>query len=117
MSLENRIAALETELAEIKKLKGVPGGRGPAGDISAAVVNAQREVRDAEERLATKAAQTASQYAADVAALRKETADAIKNVQAFVDGRIENAVVLHTVKTLEDYGVVSGLDGQRIKAS
>ena len=105
-TLEQRIAALETELAEIKKLKGIPGPRGGAGDISAAVANTQREVRDAEGRLAAQAATVSEKFAADVDALRKETADAIAKVQAFVDGRIKNAVDGHAIQVLIDYHLI-----------
>jgi len=105
-NLEQRIAVLETELAEIKKLKGVPGPRGPAGDISAAVANTQREVRDAEGRLAAQAATVSEKFAADVDALRKETADAIAKVQAFVDGRIKNEVDGHAIQVLIDYHLI-----------
>jgi hypothetical protein len=104
MDYEQRIAALEAELVKIKDLK--TGPRGPAGDISAAVANAAREVRDAEGRLATKAAEASAQYQADVNALRKETADAIAQVQAYIDGRIRNAVDGHAVQVLIDYHLI-----------
>jgi hypothetical protein len=102
-TIEERLAALEAQFEEVKKLKGVPGARGPAGDISAAVANTQREVRDAEGRLATQAAKASAEFATAVAALRNETADSIKSVQAFVDGRIAAAVDGHAIKVLVDY--------------
>ena len=102
-TIEGRLAALEAQFEEVKKLKGVPGARGPAGDISAAVANTQREVRDAEGRLAVQAEAASARFANEVTALRKETADAINRIQGYVDGRIKNAVDAHTVQVLVDY--------------
>lgn len=103
MSYEDRIAALEAELAKVAKTSGP---RGPAGDISAAVANAAREVRDAEGRLAAKAAETSAQYAADVDALRRELTDSINKIQAYIDARIRNAVDGHAVQVLIDYHLI-----------
>jgi hypothetical protein len=102
-NLEQRIAALEAQFEEVKKMKGVPGARGPAGDISAAVANTQREVRDAEGRLARQLEDTSTRFANDVTALRRETTDATNRIQSYVDGRIKNEVDAHTVQVLVDY--------------
>lgn len=114
MSVEERIAALETELAEIKKLKGIPGARGPAGPIEAAVANANRVVADAESRVRTEATGAYANFNADVRKLREEVREEVNQVKQFLDERIQNVVENHTVKVLEDYGVVSDFDGKRI---
>src|ERR1041384_4878435 len=49
--LEKRLNAVETTLEEIKKLKGIPGPRGAAGQIDAAGKNAEEKVRIGGEEL------------------------------------------------------------------
>ena len=60
--LQARIVALEVAFKEVKKLKGVPGPRGPAEPIDAAVENANRAVADAEDRLQVRADATYERY-------------------------------------------------------
>jgi hypothetical protein len=49
--LETRLKAVETTFGEIKELKGIPGSRGAAGPIDAAVKNADEKVRTGIEEL------------------------------------------------------------------
>lgn len=98
-NMEERLAALETELANIKKLKGVPGPRGPAGPIDAAVANANCAVSDAEDRVGARANATYRQFASDVKALREE----VKQLQQYLDSRITNVVDNATIQVLRDY--------------
>src|SRR6266436_5648209 len=97
--IEQRIAALEASLEENKRLKGVPGPRGPAGPIEAAVANANRAVSNAEDRVQMKANATYAKFAADVKALREE----FRALKQHLDETIHNAVDNHTVQVLRDY--------------
>jgi hypothetical protein len=102
-TIEQRINALEESFEEVKKLKGVPGPRGPAGHIDAAVANAQRAVVDAEDRLQARAEATYARFAADVKALREE----VKQLKLFLDERIQNAVDNYTIQVLRDYHLLN----------
>ena len=95
--LEQRIAALEARLEEIKK--GVTGPRGPAGDINAAVLNAKIAVNDAESRVQARADATYARFAADLATVRNE----IRQLKQYLDDGIKNAVDSATVEVLHAY--------------
>jgi hypothetical protein len=110
MTIEDRLTALEEAFAEVKKLKGVPGPRGPAGEISAAVRNAQQAVADAESRLHKSTDARLAKFQAEVKQLR---ADFAAHKESLPE-TIKNTVDYHTVSVLEDYGVVSDFDGKRI---
>ena len=73
-TIEERLAALETEFAEIKKLKSTPGPRGPAGDISAALANAKQSMAE------------------DLADALKKFADLQTTVKSF-DGKLDNTIL------------------------
>ena len=83
--------------------RGIPGPTGPAGDIHAAVINAT----EAAEKVAVVAARKAAVYPfeAKVAELRQEF-EALKVEFTELTERIENAVVIHVIQTLKDYGVI-----------
>jgi hypothetical protein len=98
-TIEQRITTLEARFEEVRKLKGVPGPRGPAGPIDAAVANAKRAVVDAENRVQARADATYSKFEAEVKALRDE----FNQVRQDLDERIKNAVENHTVQVLRDY--------------
>jgi len=98
-TIEQRIAAVEAGFEEVKKLKGVPGPRGPAGPIDAAVENAKRAVADAEDRVQARADATYAKFAADVKALREE----VKRLEQYLDERIQNVVDNAVVQVLRDY--------------
>lgn len=97
-TLEQRLEALEVSFEEVKKVKCVPGPRGPAGPIDAVVENAKQAVADAESRVQTRADATYREFAAEVKELREE----VFELKQFLDERIKNAVELHTVQVLED---------------
>jgi signal transduction protein with GAF and PtsI domain len=98
--LQKRIATLEASLEEIKKLKGIPGPRGPAGDIAAAVQNATRvnvhAVAVAESRVREAAH-------AKFEAMREE----IRQFKQDLNERLQNAVDAHTVQLLRDYHLLN----------
>jgi len=98
-TVEERINVLEAEFENVKKLKGVPGARGPAGEISAAVRNAEAAVSNAENRVQVRADAAYAQFATEVKALREEVAA----LRKFLDERIRNEVDGHTVQVLRDY--------------
>jgi hypothetical protein len=101
--IEQRIAALEASLEEIKRLKGIPGARGPAGPIEAAVANANRAVADGEARVQARANATYAKFAAHVTVLREE----FKQLKQYLDERIKDAVDNHTVQVLRDYHLLN----------
>jgi hypothetical protein len=101
--IEQRIAALEASLEEIKKLKGIPGPRGPAGHIDAAVANANQAVADAESRVQARTEATYAKFATDVKALREE----VKQLQQYLDSRITDAVDNATIQVLRDYHLLN----------
>jgi hypothetical protein len=114
-TLEQRLEALEKQFEEVKKLKGVPGPRGPAGPIEAAVsnavTNANKVVLSAEERVQARADEAIARLAYRIEHIHQE----ILQQRQWIQDSIKNAVENHTIQVLEDYGVVSDLDGQRIK--
>jgi hypothetical protein len=88
-------------------MKGIPGLRGPAGEINAAVNNA----RNVAEQVAITAAKTAvvfpfqdkvDQVQANFERLKLE----FQELKAYLDERIDNAVANQVVQTLQDYGVL-----------
>jgi hypothetical protein len=120
-TIEQRLLALEAAFAEIKQAKGI---RGPAGSIDAAVKNAEaaahKVVAGAEDRVTNKATASFAKFTDEIARLQAVAAQLrqdVANLQKNLDERIENAVVNHTVQTLEDYGMVSDFDGKRITAN
>lgn len=84
-TLEERIASLESAFEEVKKLKGIPGARGPAGPIDAAVSNAERAAKEI--------------VASRVEILRRELADLHK----YIHEMIHNEVDAQVIQTLKDY--------------
>ena len=99
-TLEQRVEALEKR----------PGPRGPAGDISAAVRNAEiaasKIVENAEARVGAKADASYAKFIDEVAKLqtiadklRQEVVDLRKHL----DERIHNTVDGQVVQTLQDY--------------
>lgn len=112
-ALENRIAQLEAQFAEVTKLKGLPGPRGPAGDISAAIANAE----SAGAKVAAKAIESTK------TAIQKRDEESAAKI-AVIETRLktyfenlEHHVAVHVIKILEEYGVVSSHDGRPIKYS
>jgi predicted oxidoreductase (fatty acid repression mutant protein) len=101
--LQREFVKLKDQFSKLGKMRGIPGPTGPAGDIHAAVINATETA----ERVAVVAAKKAIVYPfeAKVAELRQEF-EALKTEFTELTERIENAVVIHVVQTLKDYGVL-----------
>jgi hypothetical protein len=101
--IEQALSELKQEFTKILKMRGIPGPTGPAGSIDSAVVQA----RDVAERVATEAAKRAVVYpfAAEVTKLRTEFEALKAHLLEFTE-QIENSIAIHTVKTLQDYGVL-----------
>ncbi len=124
MSDTERIEELEKQIAELKNLKtGPPGPRGGAGDIAAAVANAEKVVDDKLESLFARVdeyAKRESGYGKERSeSLRRELDQFRKEVreslaQHFEDEatktRVENAVLT----ILHEYGVKSSFDDRVI---
>lgn len=109
-TLEERIASLESAFEEVKKLKGIPGSRGPAGPIDAAVNQSTKEanqaVRDAEARVKEVATEAFKRFTEEIAKLQKLAEDLRKEVNAHlkdIQGLIHNEVDGQVVQTLKDY--------------
>jgi hypothetical protein len=98
-AIEQRVYALEAAFEEVRRLKGVPGPRGPAGPIDAAVANANRAVADAEARVQAKANATYAKFAAEVKALREEFKLLREQLAQNIQTEVENRVV----QVLRDY--------------
>lgn len=102
--LTARIAALETQLKEIKELKGIPGPRGGAGDISAAVTNAASKaeavVRDAESRVQSRADARYETFAANLKTLQEE-------MKQFLEDGFKIAAENHCIQVLRDYHLLN----------
>jgi hypothetical protein len=109
-TIEQRMQSIEDAFVEVKKLRGIPGPRGGAGPIDAAVVNATKAanqaVADAEARVQKKADEAfqkllaeSVKHKAEAAKLRREVAD----LKTYLNERIENAVDGNVVQTLHDY--------------
>jgi Tfp pilus assembly protein PilO len=98
--LSKQFAELKQEFTKLLKMRGIPGPRGPAGEIDAAVNNA----RDVAEQVAITAAKAAVVYPFrdEVKQVRAE----FQELKSYLDERIENAIVNHVVQTLQDYGVL-----------
>jgi hypothetical protein len=119
--LEKRLNAVETTLEEIKKLKGIPGPRGAAGPIDAAVKNAEEKVRVGVEELRGIVANALDEFSkrlreseervrTDVQNAQKETRDVIAKFreelsanQEFVRETVANQVDGQIIQTLHDY--------------
>jgi vacuolar-type H+-ATPase subunit H len=119
--LETRLKAVETTLDEIKKLKGIPGPRGAAGPIEAAVKNADDRVRAGIEELRGIVANALDEFSkrlreseervrTDVQNVQKETRDVIAKFreqlsanQEFVRETVANQVDGQVLRTLHDY--------------
>ena len=126
-SLEQRIKNLEEAFEEVKKLKGIPGSRGPAGSIDSAVANARAaltadlsaSLKKVEADLATAVARCECidgglrQYSETVRSQLSQITS--ERVQAFRKN-LENELAAVLIPLLEEYGVVSNLDNQVIKA-
>jgi hypothetical protein len=80
VTLEDRIASLESDFEEVKKLKGIPGSRGPAGSIEAAVDQAMKSVSDAEARVRVAATESFKRFTDEISKLRQEFADQRKHL-------------------------------------
>jgi hypothetical protein len=98
--LSKQFVELKQEFTKILKMRGIPGPTGPAGCIDAAVNNA----RDVAERVGAEAGRKAVVYPfrSDVAKLREEFEALRSHLLEFTE-QIENSIVIHTVKTLQDY--------------
>src|ERR1700730_7631988 len=98
--LQKQFAELKQELTKLLKMRGIPGPRGPAGEIDAAVNNA----RDVAEQVAITAAKAAGVYSFqnEVKQVRAE----FQELKSYLDERIENAIVNHVLQTLQDYRVL-----------
>ena len=109
-TIEERLRNLEQAFEEVKKLKGVPGPRGPAGDILAAVTNATKAANqvmaDAESRVGAKADASYARFVDEVSKLRQEAtklrAEA-DQLRKHLNDVIQNTVDANVVKTLQDY--------------
>ena len=119
--LEKRLNAVETTLEEIKKLKGIPGPRGAAGPIDAAVKNAEEKVRIGVEGLRGIVANALDEFSkrlreseervrTDFQNAQKETRDVIAKCreelsanQEFVRETIAGEVDGQVLRTLHDY--------------
>jgi hypothetical protein len=101
------VAQLKNEFAQLKKdiagKRGIPGPTGPAGNIDSAVTQA----RDVAEQVAVVAAKKAVVYPFqnEVAKLRTEFAELKADFETLKE-HVENEIVIHVLKTLEDYHVV-----------
>ena len=98
--LQKQFAELKQEFTKLVKMRGIPGPRGPAGEIDAAVNNA----RDVAEQVAITAAKAAVFYPFqnEVKQVRAE----FQELKSYLDERIENAIVNHVLQTLQDYRVL-----------
>jgi len=98
--LQKQFAELKQEFTKLVKMRGIPGPRGPAGEIDAAVNNA----RDVAEQVAITAAKAAVVYPFqnEVKQVRAE----FQELKSYLDERIENAIVNHVLQTLQDYRVL-----------
>ena len=98
--LQKQFAELKQEFTKLVKMRGIPGPRGPAGEIDAAVNNA----RDVAEAVAITAAKAAVVYPFqnEVKQVRAE----FQELKSYLDERIENAIVNHVLQTLQDYRVL-----------
>jgi hypothetical protein len=120
---EERIEILEQQLAEIIKLKGIPGPRGGAGDISAACYNVERIM---DEKLASLfdrvdlAAKRGRQSHEELSKIlrnemdqfRKDMRQNFSDFEASIQIRVENSIVV----LFAEYGVVSSHDNRPIQA-
>jgi hypothetical protein len=121
MSTEERLAALEQLEQRVSTLeKRSAGPRGPAGDISAAVRNAEEHVKSAEKRVQDIAEGVFARFTSELKKLREELRtrdeayasnlrqmrDEIREFKASVNDTIVRAVDHHTVAVLQDYGVL-----------
>jgi hypothetical protein len=77
--------------------------RGLPGSISAAVINANQAVDDAEQRVQAKADGTYAKFATDLKALREE----IKQLKQHLDECITNAVDHAAIQVLRDYHLLN----------
>ena len=120
---EERIEILEQQLAEIIKLKGIPGPRGGAGDISAACYNVERimdeKLASLFERVDHATKQGCQSYEELQKILRNEMnqfrAEIKQNFAVFeadIQTRVENSIVV----LFAEYGVVSSHDNRPIQA-
>jgi hypothetical protein len=99
--LLREVAQLKKDLADKRGIKGDQGPRGPAGPIDAAVTQATA----AAERVATEATKRAADpFERQVAQLRREFVELKNEFKTVTEKTLENAIVLHTVKTLQEYG-------------
>jgi len=99
-TLEQRVEALEKR----------PGPRGPAGDISAAVRNAEiaasKIVENTEARVGAKADASYARFADEVSKLRQEATklrEEANQLRKHFNDLIQNTVDASVIKTLQDY--------------
>jgi hypothetical protein len=99
-NLLKQFAELKQEFTKLLKMRGIPGPTGPAGDIHAAVIQAT----DVAERVGAEAGRKAVVYPFQnaVAKLREEFEALRAHLLEFTE-QIENSIVIHTVKTLQEY--------------
>ncbi|MGB6496341.1 MAG: hypothetical protein WBF09_05045 [Candidatus Acidiferrum sp.] len=120
---EERIEILEQQLAEIIKLKGIPGARGPAGPIEAAVANAERVLDEKLASLfdrvdhATKQGHQSHEELSKILRnemdrFRKDMRQNFSDFEASIQTRVENSIVV----LFAEYGVVSSHDNRPIQA-
>jgi hypothetical protein len=130
-AIEERLETLERNFAEIKKLNGIPGARGPAGSIEAACQNATEA---AKQQTLSVHAESVRQIADLVVQMRRMLSDlnasfrttvqervaelnemrvnAMREYQSAVNAELESAVA----RGLHDYGVLEdGSIGQLLK--
>jgi BMFP domain-containing protein YqiC len=98
--LTARITALEARLQEIAQLKGIPGPRGGAGDISAAVANAEQAARRVASDTLSQV-QSLVREACDQ--IRSETNKSREHIQSLLDEGLKNAAENHCIQVLRDY--------------
>ena len=106
MSDEQAVAILHREIAQLKdqftkllKMRGIPGPTGPAGNIDAAVVQAR------EAALTAYRQGVIHPFEAKVNKIREDFEALKAHLLEFTE-QIENSIAVHTVKTLQDYGVL-----------
>jgi DNA repair ATPase RecN len=97
------MATIEERLEALEKRAPI---RGPAGDISAAVRNANQAVADAEARIRVVADEALAKVQAkadELANLARKLRSEVEETKQYLDERIYNTVDATLVKTLQEY--------------